>query len=485
MTGSVGGGADDRISSLPDHLLHTIVLRLRDIAAAARTSALSRRWRRVWLHLPELSFPFRCAAGAHIYWRESDKHRRRVDAALAAHAAPTVTLLDVALPRWVPAPRQYPEDPNRDDPLLRFLASRRVAGELRLTLRGSWYDVVLPPCERATAISLNFNGLVLRFQQPHPAAGSGAFAALASLRIKRARVDARELGEVLFSRCPNLKELFLKRITLKDQDNNVLSIRSDSLERLEMDMCAGFDARVEVFAPRMKVFVSRRISGGDARIVAPRLLELCWHGWFDPARHDLGEAGRHLQRLEIAKNSPAAQLIRQFYSIHELQLTLQVWEGIHEYDRYLKAINRLPNKCEVLMVGFVVTQHAIKPVILHFLNKCAGAKKIVVRTLGYRMDKCQCKSWECQCDGSKQQSPKIDDTALCSLELVEIKEDMEAYHKVEFVKLLCEYSASFQKKVTINVIENKQSVREKICSIRVPNDKVVINVNIRSTQAET
>ncbi|CAN6211928.1 unnamed protein product [Urochloa humidicola] len=319
-------------------------------------------------------------------------------------------------------------------------------------------------------------GPVLRFQPPPPPlpAAAGAFAALASLRIKRARVDGRELGEVLHSRCPRLKELFLKRITLKGPDDALLSIRSDSLERLEMEMSVGFDAPLEVVALRLKVLVCKRISDGDARIVAPRLLELCWHGWFDPARHDLGEAGRrHLQRLEIAKNSPAAQLIRQFYSIHELQLTLQVWKGIHEYERYLQLINRL-SKCEVLVVGFVVTQHSIKPVMLHFLNKCAGVKKIVVRSLGYRMDKCQCKSWECQCDGPKQ-SPKIDGTALGSLELVEIKEDMEAYHKVEFVKLLCEYSASFQKRVTINVIENKQSVCEKICNIRVPNDKVVIN----------
>ncbi|CAN6175749.1 unnamed protein product [Urochloa humidicola] len=381
----------------------------------------------------------------------------------------------LALPRWVPAALG-------DDPLLRFLASRRVAGEIRLTLRDGCDDVVLPPCETATAISLCFVEPTLRFQPPPlpGGAGAGSFAALASLRIKRARVDGRELGEVLFSRCPRLKELFLKRITLKDR-HDVLSVRSDSLERLDMEMTVGFDARVEVFAPRLKVLAYKRIYGGDARIAAPGLLELCWYGLYDPTRHDLREAGRHLQRLEIAKNSPAAQLIQQFYSIHELQLTLKVWEGIYHYNHYLQLINGLC-KCKVLVVGFVVTQHAIKPVILQFLNKCAGVKKIVVRSLGYRMDKCLCKSWECQCDGSKKQSPKIDDTALGSLELVEIKDDMEAYHKVEFVKLLCEYSASFQKRVTITVIENKQSVREKIFNICVPNDKVVINVNVRSTQ---
>ena len=94
---------------------------------------------------------------------------------------------------------------------------------------------------------------------------------------------------------------------------------------------------------------------------------------------------------------------------------------------------------------------------------------------------CQCKSWECQCDWSKQSHNKIDNTALGSLEMVEINESMEAYHKVEFVKLLCEYSATFQKRVTINVMENRHTeyIREKICSIHIPNDKIVINV-IRS-----
>ncbi|CAN6168375.1 unnamed protein product [Urochloa humidicola] len=481
MASSDGSGTD-RISSLPDHLLHTILLRLRDVAAAARTSALSRRWRRVWLHLPELCFPFRCAAGTRLVQREQQP---RVNAALAAHAAPTVTLLDIVLPYWDPAPLRHPPDPDRDDPLLRFLASRRVAGELRLELRDGYHDFVLPTCGRVTAISFIFMVPKLRFQPPPPlpGGGGGAFAALASLRISNARVHGRELEDALRSRCPRLKELFLRQIRLmndRDYPVQVLSIHSDSLERLEMEMYANFVAPIQVVAPRLKVFVSKMISG-EARIVAPRLLELRWHGPYDPTRHDLREARRHLQRLEIDKNTPAAKLIRQFYAVHELRLTIQVWKGLQEYDQYLELINRLP-KCEVLVVGFAVTQHNIKPLMLEFLNKSAGVKKIVFHSLVYRKDKCQCKSWECQCDGLKQ-SHKIDDTALSSLERVEIKEYMEAYHKMEFIKLFCEYSDRFQKRVTITVIENKQNVREKICNIRVPNDKVVINV--RSTRAGT
>ncbi|CAN6199361.1 unnamed protein product [Urochloa humidicola] len=145
-----GGGADI-ISSLPDDLLRVILLGLRDTAAAARTSVLSRRWRRVWAHLPELSFRHQRGYSARAH--------ERVDAALAAHDAGTaVSLLDIGLPTWRPlraaVAAEDPEAlPNR---LLQF-ASQRVAGEIRLALTCMQWDdeIVLPTCERATAIKLS------------------------------------------------------------------------------------------------------------------------------------------------------------------------------------------------------------------------------------------------------------------------------------------------------------------------------------------
>jgi hypothetical protein len=47
-------GAEGFISSLPDKLLHTILIHLPSATAAARTGVLSSRWRGVWAHMPEL-----------------------------------------------------------------------------------------------------------------------------------------------------------------------------------------------------------------------------------------------------------------------------------------------------------------------------------------------------------------------------------------------------------------------------------------------
>ena len=69
------------------------------------------------------------------------------------------------------------------------------------------------------------------------------------------------------------------------------------------------------------------------------------------------------------------------------------------------------------------------------------------------------------------------------LEHVEIGALTPAYYKVEFVWMLCQYSATFQNRVTVTLIENKHSkyIQEELHIVCVPNDKLVINV--QSTQA--
>lgn len=44
----------DRISALPDDLLHAIIAGVGEATAVTRTAVLSKRWRRVWIHAHRL-----------------------------------------------------------------------------------------------------------------------------------------------------------------------------------------------------------------------------------------------------------------------------------------------------------------------------------------------------------------------------------------------------------------------------------------------
>jgi len=121
----------DRISELPDDLLHQILHRVASTPAAVRTSVLSRRWRRLWADLSELRLNSVLAPVPGI---------GTVDGALDACCMPTVTRLNVSLDHLPPWGSGLSAD--RVAPWLRF-ASRRVAGDL---------CILLPPAAAGGAV---------------------------------------------------------------------------------------------------------------------------------------------------------------------------------------------------------------------------------------------------------------------------------------------------------------------------------------------
>ncbi|CAL5086253.1 unnamed protein product [Urochloa decumbens] len=241
------GGAD-RITGLSDDVLHSILARLPSTAEAARTSVLSRRWRRVW--------------------------------SLDPRPGPR---LPPQLRPWPAGPRQHRRravGPRRGDPSPRS-ASPASSG-LRLVLhtaRGNeyWKEFVIPFCERVTAISFCLNHK-LRF--PLNSAGGGAFTALASLEITHGCIDGGELELVLCSRCPRLKKLALEQITLRlgSPGPQGLCIRSNSLEQLKIAHMK-FPEGIQVATPELQS-LSIDVSC-DLRIVAPKLSELYWYAICD------------------------------------------------------------------------------------------------------------------------------------------------------------------------------------------------------------
>jgi len=216
------------------------------------------------------------------------------------------------------------------------VAAQRLAGELRITLpfclRSSAKDdddgdgeVLLPLCERATSISLDLSDRTLQFALP-PA--GGVFKALATLTIRFACLHVRELeAAVSSSRCPCLKKLVIEWITLQQDDGDGacdLSIRSDSLEWLEISYAVRLNGRLRVHAPNLQTF--HPCIRCDLCVLSPKLSEVRWSSGraYDSSRHHLARAGHQLRRLEVEADSSGFALMRQFNTVDELHLTVNL-----------------------------------------------------------------------------------------------------------------------------------------------------------------
>ncbi|XP_044409054.1 putative F-box/FBD/LRR-repeat protein At4g03220 [Triticum aestivum] len=193
-----GAGSEDRLSALPDDVLVSILLKLRDAAAAARTSILARWWRCLWPLLPELAFA------------DGIKHHRIVPA-LAAHEALDLRDIQIAtreasveyLAVWLPiAARRL-----SGSMYLKVVWHEGEAAEVRAALEPEQRGAILLPCfQRATSVVLEFS--FLRLVLPP----SGVFARLQILMLVGILVYGQcSLGDAVSSpRCPCLKVLFVQ-----------------------------------------------------------------------------------------------------------------------------------------------------------------------------------------------------------------------------------------------------------------------------------
>ncbi|CAL4887220.1 unnamed protein product [Urochloa decumbens] len=358
---------EDLISGLPDEVLHGILVRLGCACAAARTSVLSRRWRRVWAHMPELLLDSPSPPPGPA----PDSFLNAVDGALAGCLAPAVDRLAISLsadsdlraPAW------------RVAPWLRF-AAERVVGELCLVVsprlglplrqvpRVQEAELELPACGRAKAIAL-FPQAEWRLRPP-PAAG--LFAALASLTIHGGRMEGGELSTLVCEQCPRLTVVSLCVVLVAAAD---VSIRSDSLRSLWFR--AMNTRRLEVVAPRLEgLTLSESV---QAHVSAPKLAKLVWRGGaYDPRNHRFPDVGRRLRLLGIGMNSAAPALLRQFDEVGVLSIETFVRQGVLGYKRFLNETKTLP-KCEVLSISLFVNRHGLTPAILHLLRSCNGTRK--------------------------------------------------------------------------------------------------------------
>ncbi|TKW35211.1 hypothetical protein SEVIR_2G357500v4 [Setaria viridis] len=426
---------EDSISALPDELIQAILACLPSTAAAARTSAVSRRLRRVWTGVPALSFQVEEQRPLRAYSSTADA----VDAALGAYSA-SATLNRLTIDVVGASPPA-----SRIDPWLRF-ASLRLAGELRLSMAGVPFkqttllmfmqpmipmvshmqQLELPACERATRIDLAGINFALNL----PAAG--AFTALRVLRINVAQLVRGDVGHLVSTQCPRLRELEMCDVATVTAG---LSISSASLERLVLRRASlGMKGRIDVAAPRLYYLALDNCGNRSAAatIITTMLAELIWNHAYNPSHHSLEGADRQIYRLVATCGSNNAALFKRFDAVDELCLRLSMPLKEDEYKKFLQDLDELP-KTRVLEVKGVSTKRHLEPTMMHLLRKHSRLTNIKVDLFQANSKEIECPP-VCSC--IPPESWTTDDVVLDSLEAVEISSFTGAPEDIELLKLL-------------------------------------------------
>ncbi|OEL24915.1 hypothetical protein BAE44_0014066 [Dichanthelium oligosanthes] len=218
-------GEEDRISAIPNDLLHLFLARLGCARTAAYTGLLSSRCRNLWTGLPELTF--------------HNTAPDQVEAALTRVTRPSLSLLDIHISE------NHELEPPSVTSLLRS-AARLAPAELKVVFSGVTKDrsnhlqpveVELPCFDRTASISLSIP--VVRLVLPL----AGDFLELQSVSLRSCEINIADL----LQRCPSLRKLCI-------HGNRLLSItaHSRSLEELDMTAQVGLLQRLDIQAPLLK-----------------------------------------------------------------------------------------------------------------------------------------------------------------------------------------------------------------------------------------
>ncbi|XP_047071543.1 uncharacterized protein LOC124680539 [Lolium rigidum] len=465
---------EDRLSALPADILIHILLKLHDAAAAARTSVLSRHWRRLWALLPELCF--HPATGP-----------QGILAAVESLEAPVlrrlaVQVIDVtpdSVAAWLP------------------VAAARLSGDLQLT-NEIWQEdweveaaeggaLELPCFENATAICLDLGYLALAVPP------LGVFARLTDLFL--ACVDLRGpclLGDAVSSpRCPALRKLTGEGAL----GLGSFTILSKSLLQIQLMNLFGMQ-QLTVFAPALQVLNVRQCFAHRstyktyntpvANISAPQLTTLNWNEPYDPSFTQFGNMenlrwlatyplfvyGHDSHRLP---NSSCLRLIRRFQLIQSLRLMLvyrllsfcdfpwiyteklltirndpllclrtTLHQVINDKHYMMEDITTLPDITR-LALDINPRGHSFGASVFHFLRMCTGVRKVLLTVRGatsHAEAQTACPSG-CVCD----QPPnwKTQELTLNCLQEVAIYELRGTVHEAALVKRLFDWATVLEK----------------------------------------
>ncbi|XP_047064530.1 putative F-box/FBD/LRR-repeat protein At4g03220 [Lolium rigidum] len=378
---SAGGGcSEDCLSALPDDVLLHILRVLGSTTTAARTSVLSRRWRRLWALLPDLYFVLGAnpdslrgalAALEAISDDEAPPLRKLYFFVFSEHASPD------SLATWLP------------------IAARRLTGLLHVIIlsdagedgRGAFE---LPCFERATEMKLLLGFLSLTLPP------SGVFARLTDLYLEKLHLHGPcGIGDAVSSpRCPSLQRLQV----VNAQGLGNFAIHSESLLKIRLEKSCGLQ-QLTIVAPALKELIVLYCFAHDsdpsqpvADIAAPQLVSLHWSDAYHPSSVQFSEMAQ-LKLLGATfflvdeadgyeHNRDCVRLLRHFQDVSTLTLELaympeDIEEDLGEHHYLMEDMARLPY-FTFLTLLITAKGHSFGASSFHVLRTCTSIRKLML-----------------------------------------------------------------------------------------------------------
>ncbi|TVU39280.1 hypothetical protein EJB05_12691, partial [Eragrostis curvula] len=391
----------DRISDLPDDLLLHLLARLRCARAAARTSLLSRRWRGLWTHLPDLSFVEVAPDAVH--------------GALAQVTRTDLTILNIV------SPMGYKNLSSAGVASMLQTAARLAPTEFSLTVYGDMNDRNIAtgvPCfHRATSIELHAQDIYLSPLVPPRELPL----LLERLSFAHCRFDPADLND-LISRSPRLRVL---EVTYCLQLATV-RVHSASIEELAFK---GSMDSVDIEAPTLKKCTLATSMNRDLSVSfsAPAVETLLW-------------SCLCYNFLNVGIDGCPLPSFTEHFSYNFQDEVLRVNRNL------MQGIIRLP-KFSILELYIFTCGHVFGAMALNLLGACTAIKrlKVYIDQIFQRKDKC----WP-NCPCYESQNWRNENVSLVNLEQVELTNFQGSDNEVDFLKSMFR-SATLMKTMTVTL----------------------------------
>lgn len=194
----------DRISTLPDHILHCILSHIRNAKDLVRISILSKRWREVWYSFSTLIFDERNFAADEKVRNKRDLFIKYVDDSLQHHREKNVGIRKLVLH------------------IISF--DSKVASSI-----DRWLDIAVKENIKELDLSVNMKGNCYTLPQTILLAKSLTWVRLCGCKF--------ETGQSIV--LPNLQKLYLRKVKLNDRIIQNLISGCPFIEDLRLVQCQG------------------------------------------------------------------------------------------------------------------------------------------------------------------------------------------------------------------------------------------------------